>query len=262
MTPIVKLTNRTTGVTLCDTYGLPFDAQKISFDWRIPGGMTTADVEFPVDWVASNVNLNGARFEVYEGLECVWWGSVKSVGNVIRQGQPYRIVLAQAPWEIAKRKPFRQAYIAGPIWASEDIIKAALFGNVPDIALDYKEWTLPGLDFTPISWTDSNVQSVVTEVLRIGDTTTTPWSIIIVPPSTVYPPTTERVYDSNRWSSTTGWTLAGTVPTIALDMFARDGDCLACWHDTGAGNSSYTISALRTARRALSCVSATTMKMG
>ncbi len=236
MTPLVTLRDRLTGVTVADTYNLPFQVYKLTYDSVMPGGMAMASLEVPANWIANTADLTGTRFIVMDGQSCPWWGTVRGVTSFLRNGMQYRSINASSPWEDARRAVFAQAYLAGPAWTSTDFIEAALFGNVPDVAVSTDAWASLALDYTPVTFS-SDVQSTIAECLRIGDSTTSPWSFLILPPEGTLPLTTTPELYASQLDSLTGWTTFGTDPTVTYAGFQRQYASMSFWHAAAAGTS-------------------------
>lgn len=236
-------------VHVCDANGVDVasitprleESSKLAYETAMPGGMTTATLVVPWEKGLSVASIIGSRLLIDADGDTVWWGRITGAADVAERGTRALRLTAHAPWERAARRAWAQNY---PIytggWAAEDIIKAAVFGNVEDVLISEQDWVDPNMNICPITWSGSTVQTCIADALRLGDTGTTPWSFVIGPPRVraatggyVFSSTCSSVSDFSG-TATAG---AGTV-TAQAGLYMRGGYSLQCYANDTAGTAS------------------------
>ncbi len=213
------------------------ESSDLYFETIMPGGMTLAGCSLPWKIIEDKPRIQGCLFLVYYNTSIIWWGRAYDVSDVVRGGDRKISIHARGPWELAARKSFTQAYQASSHDATS-IISSAIFGNVEDILIDDSNWSVPGLTISPISFSGASIQTVVGDCLRFGDTTTTPWSFVILPPKT-RPAYTGATF-SSTCSSTGSFTgTGGTAPTAVTDVYMRGGSSIKCSAPASGTSSIY-----------------------
>lgn len=233
----IDITNRS-NVTLYSMQDAKEQFSNLTYETIISGGMSVATVRLPYDISIKRQRLLGNRLIIYDKSQPTWWGTISDVTDRVTGGDSSIELRVYGPWEMMSRIPFTQAY-KGYSYTGNDVIYAALFGNVPDVAMTSDNWDSLSLSLIPVTWSNSNVQTVITECCRFGDTTTSPWSFIVLPPRTSHP-ANAGVFEMNTgMDDITYWVTYGTAPTIQGDIFQR-GQAMSCWHDYNpAGATSY-----------------------
>jgi hypothetical protein len=213
-------------------------ASGLTYETVMPGGMSIASCRIPWDTSISRLRLNGLRFVVYHGTSIVWWGTLWD--NVPTfAGADRKIELrAIGPWGVMAKRPFNQTYQSNGYTAA-DFIRAALWGNVEDVGIGSAEWDDPGIDLEAMSWSASNVQTVIAECLRFGDSSTSPWTFLCLPPKPTFPNTAGFTFydDCSDTGSMTG--TAGTAPVVSTGLYMRGGSCLRCAAPGGGSSRFY-----------------------
>ena len=210
------------------------------YETAMPGGMTIAGVLLPWSRLAAETDIVGMRFAARADGFIRWWGRVTGVANVVQRGERMLRLTAHAPWERAARRAWAQVY---PIntggWAAEDIIAAAVFGNVEDVLISVQDWDEPNLDICPITWSGSTVQTAIADALRLGNANLAPWSFLIGPPRTkpatggfTFSSTCEAVTDFS--GTLTG---AGCSVTAQSGLYARGSKSLQCYSVSTVANA-------------------------
>lgn len=217
------------------------ESSGLSYETAMPGGMTIATLLLPWERGLSVAGIIGSRLLVDADGDTVWWGRVTGAADVAQHGARSLRLTAHAPWERSARRAWQQVY---PIntggWAAEDIIKAAVFGNVEDVLISDQDWTDPNMDICPITWSGSTVQTCIADALRLGDTGTTPWSFLI------WPPRTRAATGGFTFSSTcelmtdfSGTTMAGAGSVSAqAGLYMRGSKSMQCYANNAAGTAS------------------------
>ncbi len=201
------------------------ESSGLTYASAMPGGMTAAGCRVPWPAGVRKPEAKGCCFEVRNGVDSVWWGRVL---DVIQSGAGWLDLKAESPWGAAARAKFTSVYQDNG-WTANEIMAAALFGNVEDVLVDDTDWTATSLNLGGMTFTDSSVQDVVAEMLRAGDATTAPWSFLVLPPRYAYNP--QSYTFSSRMATTADWTgvtTAGANSSVAVDKsrYSRGGSSI------------------------------------
>jgi hypothetical protein len=158
-------------------------ASGIAYETALPGGMIKADCRVPWRRNLPHGNIIGSALAIYNGSENVWWGRIGDATDAIVSGAPSLNLTAYGPWAAAQKMPFTQVYPAGVGWTTVQVIKAALYGNCPDVDMIATDWgSLTANSLNAISFSNANAQSVIAECLRYGGSTVAQWGFVIHPP--------------------------------------------------------------------------------
>jgi hypothetical protein len=182
------------------------------YESAMPGGMTVAGCRIPLR-ERYTPRLQGCKFEVYDGANCVWWGRITDVTDTVQKHEHYVDLVANAPWGLCAQRPFSQDYQSGcgMVWTANEIIKAAVFGNVEDVLIQANDWDSTCVNLVPISWTDTTVQTVIGDCLRLGGDTTAPWTFLIEAPKTQYSQTGNYLFTNDGESDTFDYRIGASV---------------------------------------------------
>jgi hypothetical protein len=210
-------------------------ASGITYETAMPGGMTMASCRIPWHYGAVPPRLLGAKFEVRDGIDCVWAGRVHDQTDSSHGQAQYLDLLAAGPWADAALARVTNSYVSNGVWTGTDMLKAALWGNVEDVAMVLNGDTGPAYDVGALAWSDSTVQDVIAECLRIGDDTTSSWNFVIWPP--VFAPSTVGAATFSSDCDDTADFSASSGATAVRDIYHRGGSCLK--FSAGAGAAAY-----------------------
>ena len=209
-------------------------AAAITYESALPGGMTIASCSIPWRGGKRAPRLVGATMLIRDGIDCVWWGRIHDVTERVDGQQQYLDLVAVGPWGYAGKQYFTGNYLAGGAWTGTDILKAAVYGHMEDVAQRMGGDTGPAYDVGALAWTDVSVQNVIAECLRIGDDTVSSWSFVVWPPVTAV----GGVYTFSSDCDAVADFTAQSGATVSKLVYHRGGSCLRLL--APAGGAAYT----------------------
>jgi hypothetical protein len=205
----------------------------ITYETVLPGGMSMAACSIPWRGGKRAPRLFGASFVVRDGIDCVWWGRIHDVTERVDGQAQYLDLVAVGPWALAAKSYVNADYVSGGSWTGTDMLKTAVYGHMEDVVQRMGGDVGPAYDVGALAWSDSTVQQVIAECLRIGDDTVSSWNFVVWPP--VFAPA-----GSFTWSSDCDAVADFTAQsgaTISNLLYHRGGTCLRLL--AAAGGAAY-----------------------
>jgi hypothetical protein len=204
------------------------DARNIEYETMLPGGALRASCRIPWPLGVPYQRLHGSQLAITEGVDPLWCGFIETIAERQESGVGYLDIEAVGPWQkVARGQTYSQVWpnAGGTPCTASEMLAAALYGGCEHVDIDWGAFGTTGLTLSPITWAAVTPLNMVSDGLRIGDNSTSRWSVV-TRPATI--PALTGIYSDDlaswaSWTPVTGGT--GGTASASVAFYSRGLGC-------------------------------------